>query len=655
VAATDARRLSHSRFGRVPRAEVFGLLAIAGGVLVFYAWSGQFWIDVVDEGYFLDLSSRVLHGALPYRDFDTYYTPGVFYLFALVLKLFGASMLPIRLLMAGVRAAIALLLLVLGRRCAPWPIAVLPLAILLLLDHWPIEPEPHPSWPALLACLLAMELTARHLGSSRRRWLALAGAAAGLSFLFKQNTGAFTLLALVGYVLLRPRPVNGLLLRVGRVSYAIGSGAMVTFLLWPNLDPLFAATLWLPAIATLALMGARGFLQDSGNLTDGVRESLPDLAVVVAAFALVTIVWLAPLVVALGPDQTPLGLFVGSVNETGLVEPFVSIYSAGVPLLLVATWIPLALGLYRRQRRARLVATCAATAVTVLLLSLPADPGGSGALTSDEQLLPLLTALNDTFGALHLYLPALAAWAGVAALAFGIDSKSSVSSPGVWYLLFGVLLALTLYPRVDASHVLVASPPILLAGAWALAQVDRSSARAGTPLRLTLMAALLLVPAAALSPQIVWRLATIASPDAERPRLAYESVGLQRAPMMVPVQVAEDTRGVVQYIQDNTPPGTPLLVYPAAPLLNFLSDRPNPTRFDHFLPGALSQRDFAQVIDALERSRPPYVIWDHRGVIVWQTDEANRPLSDYIWQCYQQVASFNLYLVLERRSDAVSC
>ena len=94
-----------------------------------------------------------------------------------------------------------------------------------------------------------------------------------------------------------------------------------------------------------------------------------------------------------------------------------------------------------------------------------------------------------------------------------------------------------------------------------------------------------------------------------------------------------------------------MLVYPAAPLLNFLADRPNPHRFDHFLQGALSSADFVQVIDALERSRPRYVIWDHRGVIVWQTDQANRPLSDYLWRCYQQVASFHFYLVLERRSD----
>ena len=390
-------------------------------------------------------------------------------------------------------------------------------------------------------------------------------------------------------------------------------------------NPTFALTLWLPALVTVGLLGARGARLDSGRTTDAVREAALDLAAVLAAFALVTILWLAPLAAALGPHQTPFPLFVGAVNQSGLVEPFVSVHSATVPLLLVATWIPLALGLYRRQPRARLLAVSAATGLTVLLLSLPSDPDVGPPLTSDEQLLPLVTALNASFGTLHLYLPALAAWAGVAALAFGSDSKSSVSNPGVWYLLFGVLVALTLYPRVDASHVLVASPPILLAGAWALGHVSTTSRLSSHRLRLALVASLLLVPVAALSPQVMWRLATVVAPEAGYSRLAYESLGLERAPLLVPMQMAEDARGVVQYIQANTALGTPVLVYPAAPLLNFLSDRPNPTRFDHFLPGHFHRVDFDQVIDALERSRPPYVIWDHRGVIVWQTDEANRP------------------------------
>src|SRR5713226_538677 len=149
-------------------------------VLTGYTSSAHVWIDVVDEGYFLDLADRVRTGALPYRDFSTYYTPGIFYLFAAVLKVFGASVLPIRYLTAGLRAAAAVLMFSLTRRVAPWPWAVVPVVVVLALDHWPIEPEPHPSWPAIVACLVTLELVARHVdsGCSRSRTTSITSAIA---------------------------------------------------------------------------------------------------------------------------------------------------------------------------------------------------------------------------------------------------------------------------------------------------------------------------------------------------------------------------------------------------------------------------------------------------------------------------------------------
>ncbi|MBV9581877.1 MAG: hypothetical protein JO057_25120, partial [Chloroflexi bacterium] len=112
------------------RREPWLALLVLAAVMFVYAWSGHFWVDVVDEGYFLDLSQRVLNGALPYRDFTTYYTPGTFYLFAAAFKLFGTNLLVIRYLMVVVRGLCALLLYVLARRVAPWPLAWLPFALM---------------------------------------------------------------------------------------------------------------------------------------------------------------------------------------------------------------------------------------------------------------------------------------------------------------------------------------------------------------------------------------------------------------------------------------------------------------------------------------------------------------------------------------------
>src|ERR671935_1848223 len=39
-------------------------------------------LDDMDEGYFAEQATRVLRGELPYRDFDSLYTPGLLYLHA---------------------------------------------------------------------------------------------------------------------------------------------------------------------------------------------------------------------------------------------------------------------------------------------------------------------------------------------------------------------------------------------------------------------------------------------------------------------------------------------------------------------------------------------------------------------------------------------
>jgi hypothetical protein len=625
--------------------EAVGVAAMVALVFAVYAWSAGFWIDPVDEGYFLDLADRVLHGQLPYRDFATYYTPGVFYLFALCLKLFGISMLSVRFLMAGLHAVCALLLYGLTRRVAPWPLALLPFTVVAALDHWPIEPEPHPSWPAIVLCLLTMEMVSRHVASARARWLALAGLSAGLAFLFKQNIGAFTAIGLAGYIVLRPRLAAGRLLRATQIVFAAGAGAAITVLIWPALDPLMAGALWLPPLLTLALLVYRApHAKEDAPWAAALAEPIKEGALAGGVFLVVTAAWLIPLLIAIGPSQVPIGLFLGSIDQTGIATPL-DAFTVGTPALaVVAIWLPTALVASGRGRsRWRLVG--AGVALTVFSTVLPLWHGPRDVLTEDPQLAAWLRQLDVNFGTLHLYLPALAAWAGLVALV-----RQPVGLPG-WYLLFGVLAALTMYPRADTAHALVASPPVLVAGAWAIGRVYCLVRTTPTWRHLSVTASLLIVPVAALAPQLLWRYAVIIAPEEPGVRLDYQSLGLTRAPVLVPRHQAEDVRGVVEYVQAGTPPGAPFFAYPVVPLFNFLADRPNPTRFDHFLPGTLTNHDFAEIIDDLQRRRPRYVLWDHLGVLAWATDLPNRPLSDYLWRCYHEVTAFHLYLVLERTAD----
>jgi hypothetical protein len=540
------------------RKNVLGGALLGLALLAVYVWSGHIWIDVIDEGYFLDLADRVRLGAVPYRDFSTYYTPGIFYLFAAVMNVFGASILPIRYLTAGLRAAAAVLMFSLARRVAPWPWALVPVAVMVALDHWPIEPEPHPSWPAIVACLATLELVARHSATAKLRWLGLAGAMAGVSFLFKQNVGAFTALGVAGYVVLRPRVCGGRGLRLTQVLFGIALGVAMSAFLWPGLDWRSALALWVPLL--LAITVATGLARAGpGANSDGLAAVMPEATAAGTGFGLVTLSWLVPLALVLGPRDTPLGLFLGAVDARGLAIAF------------------------------------------------------------DE----------PSLDRLHLYLPALAAWTAIGALA-----ATRARGLPTWYVLFGALALLAMYPRSDTAHALVASPPILVAGAWALSRVRPR----------LLAVALLGVPIVAVAPQVTWRAEFLLAEP-------YEPLGLARAAVAVPRTTAEDTRAVVEFVRANTPPGAPLFVYPAAPLLNFLAERPNPTRFDHFFAGTLSPSDYTSAIADLDRARPQYVIWDHRGVVYWGTDLASVPLNDYVWTCYGEVAAFELYLVLERQTD----
>jgi hypothetical protein len=429
------------------------------------------------------------------------------------------------------------------------------------------------------------------------------------------------------------------------VAYAAGVAGVVMLLMWSNLDVLFAGGLLAPVLVTLVVLATRALrgapLAVRWIAEDGVAASVGFLAV--------TLAWLVPLYLALGPGQTPIGLFVGEVDQAAIASPF-GRFTAGVPpLLLMAIWVPAVL-IATQSASCRRRALGAATALSLAVLLLPALQGPRIELSRDPLFAPTLDALDASFGTLHLYLPSLAAWAGVA----GLVATRNEKSPYPWFVLFGVLGALTMYPRADSLHAVISAPAALIGGAAALARFSSWLTPVDSWRRLTILTALLAVPLAAVAPQLVWRTATLVSPEGDPgQRLDYAALDLPRAPVLVPRQQAAALNAAVEYIQGGTEPGQPLFAYPVAPLFNFLAERPNPTHFDHFLPGTLTSSDFAQVIDDLQRAQPRYVLWDHLGVSLWDTDPANRVLSDYVWRCYDQVATFRFYLVLERRGDGV--
>src|SRR5207244_10484893 len=92
------------------------------------------------------------------------------------------------------RGALALLLYAVARPLVRHPLwAAAPGLLLLLgLDDAPVRWEPHPGWPSTAFAVLAAWCLS-HPPSTR--WLVASGLSAGASYLFKQNTGAFMLIA----------------------------------------------------------------------------------------------------------------------------------------------------------------------------------------------------------------------------------------------------------------------------------------------------------------------------------------------------------------------------------------------------------------------------------------------------------------------------
>src|SRR3982074_3326930 len=93
-------------------------------------------LDAQDEGYFLEQARRVVHGDLPYRDFDSLYTPALLYVHAALFSLLGdAHVLILRATGLLARALlVGGLYLVCRPLVRPW-IAILPgLYILVPLD-----------------------------------------------------------------------------------------------------------------------------------------------------------------------------------------------------------------------------------------------------------------------------------------------------------------------------------------------------------------------------------------------------------------------------------------------------------------------------------------------------------------------------------------
>lgn len=176
---------------------ILAVVWLAGAVyLALYLRVG--WVPH-DAGLFGEAADRVLRGQVPYRDFTEVYTGGLTFLNALAFRLFGVNLfslrLPLFLFFLGWVPSVYFI----ARRFAT-PIAAGAVTLLAVAWSVPNYSEAMPSWYNLFFAIWGVLALIRYMETERRRWLWIAGACAGLSFLVKIVALYFIAAALLFFV-----------------------------------------------------------------------------------------------------------------------------------------------------------------------------------------------------------------------------------------------------------------------------------------------------------------------------------------------------------------------------------------------------------------------------------------------------------------------
>jgi len=159
------------------------------------------WLSVV--GYSVSPAERVLQGEVPYRDFLYNYTPGTLWLNALLMKVFGSTLMTVNAGLFAFKVATLVTLFYIARRLTNRWAALVPVALTLAwLGHRYIFGVV-PTQYSLLFVLAGMGLMLTYDRSDRLMWLFLSGLAIGMVLIFKYNVGLLLLAAGTGAIAAR--------------------------------------------------------------------------------------------------------------------------------------------------------------------------------------------------------------------------------------------------------------------------------------------------------------------------------------------------------------------------------------------------------------------------------------------------------------------
>jgi hypothetical protein len=233
-------------------------------------------------------------------------------------------------------------------------------------------------------------------------------------------------------------------------------------------------------------------------------------------------------------------------------------------------------------------------------------------------------AIRLAYGGAFLTLAAGALAAAAEGRAGEPDAPSALRA----VVAFGLLLFLGIFPSAIWSHLAFVGAPLALVAAAVADRADRALAalgRAGQAAWRAVVAASVLVlgvAAARISLDIA--------------RWYPEPLGVDRASLRVAPEQRSLARDATRFLERCARPGEPVFVAPDLPHLYFLAARPNPTRFDLVIPGAVSG---AEIVASLERSRTRCVVYNPRMYLQFPPlAEIHPELANYLETRFARVA-----------------
>ncbi len=584
--------MSHGRAGAIVA------LAAASIALAYLLPFRDYGLNFEDEGLILYSIARVADGHIPYVDFDTGYTPGYFYLNALLWRVAGA--LPtlrafLALLHAASVAGLALLAL---RVASPVLALIVPLLYLAFIPvfpgGWCMFNIPYPAWYATGAWIVMTLALIRFVEVRRRGWLLAAGLAAAAALATKPNAGVFAIAAAVAVLLVIDEPTPARRRASAWVWWSLWAGVLVgpwvTLGLWPGardavayLVPLTAALLALPT-----------------RVRSHRADLFGDAAVVLVSFVAPSLPWLVFFWSRLGTEGFLRDvLLIGS----GAAQLYYVPYPAFEPWALVLTCAVAGIGVAGLGLRARWLRPWQVALVVALAGATGVAAVARIGVMPERMTWSLIWQLESAGFPLALATHAV----GVVWL-WRLRTTVGCEVP-ITLLLCALFMHLQLYPRADFAHLITAaSLTIVFAGfllervlGWwraGLAEVGGGRvARVALPVVVSVLVAVL---ALRVSPSLAGRLS---QPGAPLP-FAVAPVSVEREQSAY----LDDLGTAATRLASLVAPGEPSLTFPAADIALFLTGAVNPSPVSYFFPGRPDHREEAEIVDVLARTMPAALI-----------------------------------------------